>query len=134
MSRRQLHRFTNNNGFRMDETHPVILFYKYVLVENPAALVASQRSLCETLGLKGRILIATEGINGTLAGPREAIERYVGELKADPRFADIENKTTPGDENAFPRLMIKARAEIVTLNGNGQLQPDRDNHLSPEEW
>ncbi|MDQ6808058.1 MAG: hypothetical protein M3Z64_01320, partial [Verrucomicrobiota bacterium] len=52
----------------MAELFPVILFYKYVSIADPAALVAAQRDLCLALGLKGRILIASEGINGTLAG------------------------------------------------------------------
>src|SRR5579862_739968 len=118
----------------MEEPHPVILFYKYVRIDDPARLVAAQRSLCETLGLKGRILIAAEGINGTLAGPRGAIERYVRELRADARFPDIEIKTSPGGEDTFRRLTIKERPEIVTLNAHGHLPPDRDNHLSPAGW
>jgi len=118
------------------ETHPypVILFYKYVGIENPKAFVEAQRSLCATLGLKGRVLIASEGINGTLAGPRDAIGRYVASLQADARFADIEIKVTPGDERTFPKLVVKLRPEIVTLNGHAGLAPDRDNHLSPAEW
>lgn len=118
----------------MEATHPVILFYKYTPVADPAGLVAAQRALCETLGLKGRVLVAAEGINGTLAGSRESIGRYARELKADPRFADIEIKTTAGDRETFRRLTIKARPEIVTLNGHGHLEPDRDNHLTPAQW
>jgi len=118
----------------MPSVYPVILFYKYVSIENPERFVASQKALCESLGLKGRILIAGEGINGTLAGPAEAIARYVGDLKDDPRFADIEIKTTFGDENTFPRLMIKLRPEIVTLKGSEHIKPDLDNHLTPAAW
>ena len=61
----------------MHPDYPVILFYKYVPLVNPERFAASQRVLCNRLGLKGRILIATEGINGTLAGPRAAIEEYI---------------------------------------------------------
>ena len=112
---------------------PVILYYKYVAIEDPVALVDAQRALCQSLGLKGRVLIATEGINGTLAGPAEGIEQYVASLRADTRFADIEIKRSEGDENTFPKLMIKVRPEIVTL-GAGALQPDLENHLTPTEW
>jgi UPF0176 protein len=119
---------------RMPAEFPVILFYKYVAIADPAALVAAQRELCATLGLKGRVLIASEGINGTLAGPRAAVERYVAALRADERFADIEMKTSAGDADTFPRLMIKVRPEIVTLGAEVPLTPDQDNHLSPEEW
>ena len=121
----------------MAELYPVILFYKYVPIEAPEAFMESQRALCSTLGLKGRVLIATEGINGTLAGPREAIEAYMAGLKADPRFSDIEFKITPGDASTFPKLVVKVRPEIVTLKadtGGAPLAPDLDNHLSPAEW
>jgi len=83
--------------------------------------------------LKGRILIATEGINGTLAGPRAAVDEYVAALRAEERFADIEMKVSPGDAQTFPKLVIKVRPEIVTL-GAGPLVPNHDNHLSAAEW
>jgi len=117
----------------MAEVYPVILFYKYVPLADPANFAAAQRELCAALGLKGRILIATEGINGTLAGPRESVDQYVAALRADERFADLEIKTSPGDAQTFPKLAVKVRSEIVTL-GAGPLRPDLDNHLSPAEW
>jgi len=112
---------------------PVILFYKYVAIADPESFVATQRERCVELGLKGRVLVATEGINGTLAGPRAAVDQYMAALRADARFADIEFKESAGDAQTFPRLMIKVRPEIVTL-GAGPLSPDLDNHLSPTEW
>ena len=118
---------------RMSEVYPVILFYKYVLIENPEAFAAEQRGLCSALGLKGRILIASEGINGTLAGPAEGVSRYVDLLKTDARFADIEVKISAGDAGTFPKLVVKVRPEIVTLNA-GAITPDKDNQLSPAEW
>jgi UPF0176 protein len=117
----------------MSEVFPVILFYKYVAVADPESLAATQRSLCASLGLKGRILIATEGINGTLAGPSDAINEYIRALRSDARFADIEMKISEGNAQTFPKLAIKVRPEIVTL-GAGPLAPDLDNHLSPADW
>jgi UPF0176 protein len=117
----------------MSPTYPVILFYKYIALGEPERFAEAQRALCSRLGLKGRVLIATEGINGTLAGPRAAINAYIAALRADARFADIEIKVSAGDEHTFPKLAIKVRPEIVTL-GAGPLQPDLDNHLSPAEW
>ena len=113
--------------------YPVILFYKYVEILDPNAFAASQRTLCESLALKGRVLIATEGINGTLAGIAQGIERYVEALKSDARFSDIEIKVSNGDAATFPKLVVKVRREIVTLNA-GLIPPDRENHLSPDEW
>jgi UPF0176 protein len=117
----------------MDAAYPVILFYKYVTITDPPSFAAEQRALCSGLGLKGRILIAEEGINGTLAGPREGVDQYITALRADKRFADIEMKGSVGEAQTFPKLVVKVRAEIVTL-GAGPLAPDLHNHLSPEEW
>ena len=114
-------------------THPVILFYKYVEIADAEIFSGRQRALCESLDLKGRILIASEGINGTLAGAAENVNRYVAALRADPRFSDIEIKRSPGDAGTFPKLVVKVRREIVTLNA-GAIPPDKNNHLSPGEW
>ena len=117
----------------MTVTYPVILFYKYIAIADAEAFAAEQRELCGSLGLKGRILIASEGINGTLAGPAEAVDRYTAALRADDRFADIEIKISAGDAGTFPKLVVKVRSEIVTLNA-GAITPDKDNQLSPAEW
>ena len=118
----------------MTPEFPVILFYKYVAIADPAAFTNTQRELCAGLGLKGRVLIAAEGINGTLAGPRAAVEQYVAALRADERFADIEMKVSAGDAQTFPKLVVKVRPEIVTLSAGMPLTADLDNHLSPAEW
>jgi UPF0176 protein len=113
--------------------YPVILFYKYVQILDAEILADSQRALCISLDLKGRVLIATEGINGTLAGAAENVKRYVAALKSDQRFSDIEIKHSPGDAGTFPKLVVKVRPEIVALNA-GAVPPDKENHLSPREW
>lgn len=117
----------------MEELWSVILFYKYVALPEPEPLAQAQRALCLSLGLKGRVLIAAEGINGTLAGPAESTQQYVAALQSDRRFADVPMKYSHGDANTFPRLVVKVRAEIVTL-GAGPLTPDLDNQLSPADW
>jgi UPF0176 protein len=117
----------------MQSQFAVILFYKYVPVADPAGFASDQRALCQGLGLKGRILVAEEGINGTLAGPAQAIESYIFALKSDARFADIDVKVSAGDATTFPKLVVKARPEIVTLQA-GRVSPDQDNQLSPADW
>ena len=115
------------------QSWPVILFYKYVAIAEPAQFAREQRELCLRLGLKGRILIATEGINGTLAGPDDAVSEYVRALHVDSRFADVQIKVSKGGGNTFPKLVVKVRPEIVTL-GAGPLVPEQHNQLSPAEW
>ena len=118
----------------MTPEFPVILFYKYVAIADPAAFTNAQWELCVALGLKGRMLIAAEGINGTLAGPRAAVEQYVAALRTDERFADIEMKVSAGDAQTFPKLVVKVRPEIVTMGAGIPLTADQDNHLSPADW
>jgi UPF0176 protein len=117
----------------MNTAWPVILFYKYVPIVDPEAFAADQRALCSSLGLKGRVLIAAEGINGTLAGRVDAVNEYTSALHADPRFADVAFKVSAGDEKTFPKLVVKVRPEIVTL-GAGDLVADQQNQLAPAEW
>jgi UPF0176 protein len=94
--------------------YTVILYYKYIPLENPKALMREQRRVCENLSLKGRILIAEEGINGTLEGKTEDIEAYCKAFLSDSRFSDVIIKKSTGTGNAFSKLQIKVREEIVS--------------------
>ena len=115
------------------EPWPVILFYKYTPIADPERFAARQRTLCSSLGLKGRVLIAAEGINGTLAGTTGAVNQYVAALHEDARFVDVPVKVSGGDAGTFPKLVVKVRPEIVTL-GAGPLEPEQQNQLAPTEW
>lgn len=95
-------------------SHEIILYYKYVFIENPEAFMKEQRLLCEKLGFNGRIIIAKEGLNGTVEGTKEKITEYCNKLTSDSRFTDINFKRSPGTGRAFPKLSIKVRKEIVT--------------------
>jgi UPF0176 protein len=116
----------------MAPSYPVLLFYKYVAIDDAPSLADEQRAVCSRLGLKGRILIAHEGINGTVAGPAAAVSEYLGLLRSDKRFADLAVKVSAGDANTFPKLAVKFRPEIVTLGV--PVAPDFDNQLSPADW
>ncbi len=118
----------------MSTPYTIILFYAFVDIKNPEELRLSQRALCERLGLKGRILLAEEGINATLEGTNEAIEEYKKELTRDARFADIAFKTSTGTGNAFPKLVVKVRKEIVTLGaGRFDVKKETAKELTAEE-
>lgn len=104
------------------ESYQVLLYYKYVAIKSPEELMAEQRNLCESLGLKGRIIIASEGINGTLEGTTKNTEKYIAFMQKLPEFNDINFKKSEGTGSAFPKLSIKVRDEIVTSNIAG-LQP-----------
>lgn len=72
-----------------------------------------QRLLCQKLGLKGRIIIAEEGINGTVEGLKGNTSKYIQEMKKDSRFSDIVFKKSEGTGSAFPKLFVRVRPEIV---------------------
>ena len=120
-----------------ESTHLVLLYYLYAKIDDPNLYRDQHRALCERLNLKGRIIIAEEGINGTVSGLRADCEAYMEALKADALTQNIEWKVDPANEHRFPRLSIKARKEIVSLNlGEEDLDPNEatGKHLSPEEW
>jgi UPF0176 protein len=101
----------------------VLLYYKYTKIDNPNNLMDIERSVCEVLDLKGRIIIAEEGINGTVEGTFENTEKYIKHLKKDKRFKNMDIKQSIGRGNAFPRLSIKVRDEIVSTKLPKHLNP-----------
>ena len=116
-----------------DGPWPVILFYKYVPLTAPESFATEQRARCVSLGLKGRLLIAAEGVNGTLAGTAQGVREYVRLLHDDPRFQDVAVKWSQGDATTFPKLVVKVRREIVAL-GVSEIQAEQHNQLSPADW
>ncbi len=93
----------------------VILFYKFIDIADPAGFVALHKAKAAELGLTGRMLVAEEGINGTFEGTRENIDAYIAFMRSDSRFADMPIKESAGTGNAFAKLKIKVRPEVVTL-------------------
>lgn len=95
----------------------IVLFYKYTEINNPTALIAWHREFCTPRGIKGRIFIATEGINATLGGPDAAIEEYCTALSTRPEFKEqvIDFKYSAGDAHAFPRLKVVPKAQLVNF-------------------
>ena len=94
----------------------ILLFYKYVFIENPEAVKDWLFDLCNKYSLKGRLIVATEGLNITLEGKTEDTEAFIVELQKDERFQNIHFKKSPGTGLAFPKLSVKVRSEIVSLH------------------
>lgn len=116
--------------------YKIILFYKYVFISDPEVVAQRQREICEKLGLKGRCIIASEGINATFEGTEENIKEYIKELEKDERFLNIHFKLSYGTGFAFPKLSIKVRKEIVSLHlGVCDIDPNQitGKRLKPEE-
>ncbi len=113
----------------------ILLFYKYIDIEKPQEIAVWQRELCQSLNLKGRILIAHEGINGTLGGCVESINGYKQAMLEHHLFADIDIKESSGNACHFPRLKVQVKKEIVRLNFDGPEASYKNGgiHVSPEQ-
>ncbi|MEK7175749.1 MAG: rhodanese-related sulfurtransferase [Patescibacteria group bacterium] len=115
--------------------HQIILFYKYIYLDNPEEIKNKQKKICSQLNLVGRCIIAHEGINATFEGTQENIKKYILELEKDNRFLNIHFKISSSSGNSFPKLSIKTRKEIVSLDLTCDIDPNQITglRLSPEE-
>jgi UPF0176 protein len=95
--------------------YQIILFYKFVDLDNIEEIQKNQLNLCKNLGLKGRILLAKEGINGTLEGTPKNIALYIKMTQKIPSFSDILFKKSPGFGNGFSKIQVNIKAEVVAL-------------------
>lgn len=115
-----------------------IAAYRFVAIVEPALVVARVRKLCESLELKGTVLVAPEGINLFLAGEPVAINDFLGRFGEDARFAGLEVKFSESAAVPFKRLRVKLKREIITFR-NDDLAPGaaRAQSLAParlREW
>lgn len=110
----------------------IALYYKYTSIEDPEHLRTQQYQLCNDLDIKGRVLIATEGINGTIEGRNDSITRYIEETSKYPGLHDIEWKLSEGTGDAFPRLRVAVRDEVVTFSKPVNVSNKAD-YIEPEE-
>ncbi len=113
----------------------VVSFYKFVDLDGLPEIKASLLSLCGKNGINGTFILAPEGINATVAGPREGIERLVAYLESDPRFSGAHYKLSYNEKSPFHRLKVKFKKEIVPMGISG-IKPQRlsGERVSPERW
>lgn len=115
--------------------YQVLLFYKYVTIENPEVLKDYYLALCQKFNLRGRTIIAEEGINSTVEGTIEDTENFLKNFLEDARFSDMQIKKSEGKGNSFPKLSVKVRKEIVATRFPNEIDPRINTapHLSPDE-
>ncbi len=94
-------------------SHQVLLFYKYVTFDNPGEVANWVRERCRQFNLKGRILIAEEGINGTVEGLTEDTVSFAAELLVRNELVDMSIKRSSGTGAVFSKLSVRVRKEIV---------------------
>lgn len=113
----------------------VLAFYYYTPIFDAEEFVGQHLSYCKQLGVMGRIYIAREGINGTISGTPQQISIYMDDLKSDPRFEGVSFKVDDFDHNAFNRIHVRLKNEIVN-SGLKTVSPIRrtGKHLHGEEF
>jgi len=115
--------------------YKVLLFYKFVEVEDPESVMFWQLELCKNLNLKGRIIVARHGINGTLGGEMNSCKAYVKSMNKHSKFKKISYKWSDGTGDDFPKLSVKVRKELVTLNPEHEFDVfNKSKGLSPTAW
>ncbi|MCZ4257973.1 rhodanese-related sulfurtransferase [Sulfitobacter sp. G21635-S1] len=115
--------------------HTIAALYHFTRFDDPAALKPALLELCVAQGVKGTLLLAHEGVNGTIAGPRGGIEAVIAHLRALPGCSDLEWKEAHSETPPFPRMKVRIKREIVTMG-----QPDVDpqarvgHYVEPQDW
>lgn len=120
----------------MSKPYKVLLYYKYTHIENPEQFSAEHLAKCKELGLKGRILVAEEGINGTVSGTVEQTDAYKQYLHSLPGFEDVWFKEDEEDVMAFTKMFVRPRKEIVSLKLEDDVDPLKltGEYLEPAEF
>ncbi len=118
------------------ENYQILLFYKYVYIDEPQNVRDWLFDVCQEYGLKGRLIVSKEGLNITLEGLTHNTETFIKLLETDVRFHNIHYKRSVGTGNAFPKLSVKVRSELVSAHlGTCDIDPNEvtGKHLEPEE-
>lgn len=113
----------------------VAALYKFVSLPDYREMQADVLQACLDLGVKGTLLLAEEGINGTIAGTRKAVDGVLTRLRQDVRFSDIDVKESQTDEMPFYRTKVRLKKEIVTLGQEG-IDPNKlvGTYVQANEW
>jgi len=116
-------------------TQTVATFYRFVDLPDCKEWRTQLESECETHNVLGTIILATEGVNATIAGPKSGVEAVLEFIRGDQRFTDMPHRECESQSNSFHRLRIIIRPEIVTL-GDPSINPNDavGEHVSPEDW
>ncbi|WP_394219297.1 rhodanese-related sulfurtransferase [Halobacillus trueperi] len=115
----------------------VLLYYKYVDLPDYEQYCHNHLNFCKDLGLKGRIIVSHEGINGTVSGTVEQVEEYMNYVRSDERFADIHFKIDEHEGHAFKKMHCRVKPELVNWSiEEDDIDPKTfgGKHLKPKEF
>jgi len=113
----------------------VAALYHFTRFDDPAALRGPLLDLCLAAGVKGSLLLATEGINGTIAGPRDGVDAVLAHVRALPGCDGLEWKESPAETMPFGRMKVKLKREIVTMGVPGiDPRAAAGHYVAPRDW
>jgi UPF0176 protein len=113
----------------------VAALYRFTRWADPSAVRGPLEAVCEDNGVRGSLLLATEGVNGTIAGSRAGIDAVIAHLRTLPGCADLTARLSTADAMPFRRLKVRVKREIVTL-GAGDVDPTAavGHYVDPQDW
>ena len=117
----------------------ILLYYKFTPIKDAELLKLWQKTLCDSLNLKGRILVSPQGINGTVGGDIDDLKEYIKKTKEFPGFKNTVFKWSEGGRDNFPRMSVKVKKELVAFESYGEIEIDENGvvgggeHLKPEQ-
>jgi UPF0176 protein len=116
-------------------SYVVATFYKFVSLPDCDKLQREILASCQQHQIHGSILLAQEGINGTVCGDRTHLDQFLAYLRSDARLADLTTKESKSDRAPFDRLKVKVKPEIVTL-GRPDINPSEraGTYVKPQDW
>ncbi|MGB1699652.1 MAG: rhodanese-related sulfurtransferase, partial [Nannocystaceae bacterium] len=119
----------------MADIYTIAAFYEFATLSNLEAYQRSLRALCERAQLRGTILLAPEGVNGTVAGPSAGIEELLVHLRALPGCQRLSPKFSTATAPPFHRMKVRIKHEIVTI-GDAEIDPTSrvGEYVTPEDW
>ena len=113
----------------------IVALYKFVSLEDYVELRPRLESRCQEWGIRGTLLLAKEGINGTIAGSESSIRSFLDYLRTDPRLVNLAHKESWAEAMPFLRLKVRLKKEIVTLGVEG-VDPTKvvGTYVKPQDW
>lgn len=117
----------------MDMPYEIARFYCFAAFPEFADWQGRLKGIMAAGGVKGTILIAPEGVNGTVAGPRAGLDELFAALRSYPGFAKLEPKFTPSDNIPFEKIKVRLKKEIVTFKHEVNID-NVGTYVEPQDW
>ena len=116
-------------------SYRVAALYKFTSLPDYTFLREPLQNICDLYGIKGTLLLALEGLNGTIAGNAAGIANIISFLQADPRLADLDVKYSAAEDMPFYRMKVRLKREIVTMGVEG-VDPNKTvgTYVDPADW